>query len=116
MQQTYNQQWTQQPQQQYYNTGPISYNPNYQMVPTQQTYNQPINQTSQGSDKAQYSQSPYKYPTQIGCVKRDDINLYVNVSLNPPSEQDLKEGIYPGLDVFGRSRFDVFIFKYECSI
>lgn len=98
-----NQQW---PPQNYNSGSTVPYNNpmNHPVAPA----SQPVNQ-----QPSQYPQSPYKYPTQIGCIKRDDINLYVNVSLNPPSEQDLKDGTYPGLDVFGKSRFDIYIFKYE---
>lgn len=56
--------------------------------------------------------SPYKYPRQLAAVKRDEHNFYIEAALTKPQEQDLLSGELPGLDGFGKSRFDLFIFKY----
>lgn len=63
----------------------------------------------------QKMKSPFKYPNQVTCKKREEINLYADVVFKPPSDQELIEGAYPGMDAFGKSRFDFYIFKYESS-
>lgn len=58
-------------------------------------------------------ESPYKYSNQLVCIKRDDLNLYANVIMKLPTVQELREGKYPGMDVFGATRFDLYLFKYD---
>lgn len=57
------------------------------------------------------AKSPYKYPRQISCVQRSDNNLYVEVAMKKPKDE-IVTGDMPGLEAFGKSRFDFFIFKY----
>lgn len=57
--------------------------------------------------------SPYKYPNQVVCCKRNEMNFYAEAILRTPTDQELRQGDYPGMDTFARSRFDLYIFKYE---
>ncbi len=94
------------PNQAFMGSAPIQNKPVYQ-----QTL-QPVNMQQ---EIIQYPKSPYKYPDELVCIERDEMNLYVSVALNPPSEKELMEGTYPGLDVFGKSRFDMYIFKFDAK-
>lgn len=72
---------------------------------------------TQGQNAAQVNQgvpkSPFRYPNQVTCSKRQELNLYCELSVNCPSIEELQTGAYPGLEVFGKTKFNMFIFKYE---
>ena len=92
------------------------YNYNYQ--PTQAPQNAvPMQQTAQNNMPVQtqnrYPVLKYKYGHQIACVEREEMNCYAELAWNPPTEEDLLNGNATGLDSYGKSRIDLFIFKFE---
>lgn len=80
-----------------------------------QIYNQnqsPVQGQVYNQGQNQIPRSPYRYPRQVSCVKREEINLYSELVYRPATNDELINGEYPGMDVFGKTRFDIYMFKY----
>lgn len=79
----------------------------------QNPVNTPAQLNNQNMNQGKFPTLKYKYGHQITCIEREEMNCYAELSWNPSSEEDLLKGNVAGLDSYGRSRIDLFIFKFE---